>query len=255
MVYLPFHSSHRYLANQSSVQLEEHLTAETVLLVPLAPLEAVGIRTALGSPGLVCQAITHRVAERTGAVFAPVLQYTISTPRRAFAGTAGMHPRTMANALTEMLESWAVQGFRRFGIVDGTWFSTPAVAEAINRITRREGCEACALAWQTDAELRAMAADWFACPLSHPPEYALVCMSSYLDGGAVSSDVYPDSTHAVSGLATWSKRGRDPERFRKLFPQALVRSGMPVPDPRKGEQYMEAVVERLSRLMDRWTRP
>ncbi len=254
MVYLPFHSSEQNLANQSSSRIEQCLTPRTILLVPLAAFESVGTHSGLGCTQLICEAITHHVAKRTGAVYVPCIPYSNSMPRRSFAATAAVDHRTVANGLTELLESWALQGFRRFGVVDGTWAGSGPVAESIRRVTSRDGIEARSLAWQTDSRVRSTIKDWFGDDRSLPPEYALICMASHLQSGMASSTAYPPRHIDQSTYRTWARRGRDPDRFRALFPDALAHTGMPAPDPAKGERLLDAIVERFVGWMADWWR-
>jgi len=218
-----FDSSPANLGNCSSRQVEDHLKRDTRLLVPLGALEAYGRDTPLAAATVVCEALTVEVSKASGALFAPAFAYGCSLPFSAFAGTGGVRLRVLLNALTDLIREWVRQGFRRLLVVDVTWGNREALDEALDRVKGERGAVVAAYRWEDDSAVRECVQRLFGRVEQGRWDMPLLCMASHLLGTQVRLEALgagkrPDD----QTTRNWIRRGRDPERFRKLFPSALL---------------------------------
>lgn len=103
------------LTDFSSAEVERHLQRDRRLIVPVGACDQYGPHLPIGSGSLVAEAIAATLARDFAILRAPTLQYGVNLPsERMFAGTAGLHEKTLHRVLNDLLSSWEDHGFSEF---------------------------------------------------------------------------------------------------------------------------------------------
>ncbi len=183
-------------------------------------------------------------------LLAPVLHYGCSTPYSAFGGAAGLKPRTLANALCEILRRLRRQGIGRVVIIDPLFDNGPALEEATARLKKWDrNLLIVTFALQRDARVRAFIGR--RCTINEPgrSEFAMLSMASYIDPGLVrTGEAGERKDRPVSKPdlhKKWRRRGADPEQFRALFPDGSTGGEECSPDSAIGRELFEYISAAL----------
>jgi creatinine amidohydrolase len=118
--------------------VEQYLTRDDRLILPLGSTEQHGPRAVLGTDAIIPAALAERVAERTGTLAAPPVNYGMALHHLAFAGTLSLRPTTLIAVLKDLLMSAARHGFRRILVLNGhggnVAAAQAALAEALHEL-------------------------------------------------------------------------------------------------------------------------
>jgi creatinine amidohydrolase len=93
--------------------VKAYLEHRDMVIIPLGSTEQHGPHLPLGSDSYEALGMSRRISERTGVVVAPVLTVGYSVYHTGFPGSLSLSPRTMEQALFEVVESLIGHGFRR----------------------------------------------------------------------------------------------------------------------------------------------
>jgi len=208
-------------------RIEEYLEERASLIVPLGALEPLGNDLPVGALNRCCTALSHAMSARMGVLVAPPLLYGNSTPFTAFGGCAGVRRETFASFLHECLRGWLIHGFNRIMLLSVAMDGEPALESVVRRITKRGHC---------DKAVRF-------CSLQGNERFRKLCAFHVSDGAtdircerglralaiAAGMELSPRTpgTFGTGRVAAdaetvgrWRRRGRDPEKLRKLVPAA-----------------------------------
>lgn len=148
------------------MQVEEYLRRDDRLVVPLGSIEQHGYLS-LGVDRILSQRVSEEAAEPLGVLVMPSLPYGLTPYFAAYPGSPTVSVETYRALLTELLDSFHEQGFRRIVFVNGHGGNGPG----------REAVEAWDAA-HADAQTRWH--DWWSGPKTR----------------AVVDEIDPDATHA-----------------------------------------------------------
>ena len=103
------------LADLPWTEVAAQLAGERRLLIPVGVCDQHGPHLPVGAATAVAEALTTDLSQEFGVLRAPTFHYGFA-PRteRDYAGTAGLHPKTLHRALNELVAAWAFQGFEEF---------------------------------------------------------------------------------------------------------------------------------------------
>src|SRR5215212_3964878 len=99
-------------------EVEEKLKAGATVIVPFGSQEQHGPQTPMGD-FMICERVAVAVAERTGAVVAPVIPISYSEYFKSYPGTITARPSTLAAVLEDYVDSLTSQGFEKFIFFNG----------------------------------------------------------------------------------------------------------------------------------------
>ena len=208
--------------------IEELIRANPLLVVPIGGLEPLGRDLPLGTTNLITQHLADRVGAACGALVAPVIGYGATVPSMSFGGVGGVKGRHLETFLVDLLRCWTFQGVRRFVLLDGTIDNAEPVERAARRHLRlHPACTVTPLCWQTHPDVRRLLAEAGAGDSFGRCERALRALgrsaSGVREGGgdAPAKRPVPDK----SRWTAWRRRGRDPEKYRSLYPDARTSTG------------------------------
>jgi creatinine amidohydrolase len=125
-----------YLPHMTWEEVADAVRRSDVVLVPLGSIEQHGPHLPLGSDIIAAMEVCLRIAERTGAVVAPVLFAGVSDYHLGFAGTISLSPATFEAVLFDTARSLVAHGFREAGLLQRSRGNEPYVAAVVNRINR-----------------------------------------------------------------------------------------------------------------------
>ena len=100
------------------MQVEEYLQTEDRIVVPLGSIEQHAYLS-LGVDRILSQRVSEEAAEPLGVLVLPSLPYGLTPYFAAYPGSPTLRVETYGALLTDLLDSLADQGFRRFLFVNG----------------------------------------------------------------------------------------------------------------------------------------
>jgi creatinine amidohydrolase len=119
-----------FLAEMTTLEVETFLRDHQTVIVPIGSTEQHGPHGPLGTDALIPTEIARRVAERVGAVVAPVLSYGLSYPHTGFTGVVQLRIPTFMAVIEDLCASLATVGFTRIVFLNGHYDNTYAIAYA-----------------------------------------------------------------------------------------------------------------------------
>jgi creatinine amidohydrolase len=100
------------------MQVEEYLQHDDRIVVPLGSIEQHAYLS-LGVDRILSQRVSEEAAEPLGVLVLPSLPYGLTPYFAAYPGSPTLRVETYGAVLTDLLDSFAGQGFRRFLFVNG----------------------------------------------------------------------------------------------------------------------------------------
>lgn len=107
------------------MQLADYLTRDDRAIIPLGSTEQHSYLS-LGTDAILAERVAVEAAEPLGVPVFPALAYGITPYFLAFPGSVSLTVTSYMGVLTDMLNSLAGQGFRRFLLVNGHGGNSPA---------------------------------------------------------------------------------------------------------------------------------
>jgi creatinine amidohydrolase len=127
-----------HLASMTQSEAALRLAGNPVILLPLGSQEGQGPHVAMGDYRL-SEALAERVAERSGAIVAPVLPFGYADFFRDYAGGMQIRAETFTALLTDMLTSFLDHGLTRLLILNGHTTNAPLISQATRDLRRARG--------------------------------------------------------------------------------------------------------------------
>jgi creatinine amidohydrolase len=126
------------LGRMSWEEVAEVVSSDPVVLLPVGTVEQHGPHLPVAADDMVAELFAKKVAEATGAVVAPTLNYGCSDVFRRFPGTLSIRSETFKAVLLDVCHAlYNDAGFRRLIIVDNHGGNETHVEE-VARVLRRE---------------------------------------------------------------------------------------------------------------------
>lgn len=120
-------------------EVEEYLTENDTVLIPVGSTEQHGNHMAVDTDAFTAQEISLRVAQKTGVLVAPVISYGYSPHHMNFAGSVTLTFRTFVNVLKEVCGSLLHHGFKKIVIMNAHDGNTNAIKLALKEIEMETG--------------------------------------------------------------------------------------------------------------------
>jgi creatinine amidohydrolase/Fe(II)-dependent formamide hydrolase-like protein len=232
------------------------LAARPAVILPLGGCEPFGAAGTLGVETLCADGLSGELSRRCGILRAPALPFGCSAPFMAFPGAAGVKPRTFVNMLCELIGAYVFQGARRVFLVSAAPFNRAPGLEAAKRAEAKHGGVLVTL-FDINAivdEIDGVDGD---CRVTDRADAALLAMAACLAGaGPGRIEVDGRGIDAARGkragaaqYRAWKKRGADPQKLRKLFPDGLLLpadgagAGAADISPERGKELFERLAE------------
>ncbi len=209
----------------SFLHLEELINRRPSLIVPVGSLEPAGEDLPLGVVNSCCEAVANELSKRLEVLVAPLLPYGNSIPFKAFGGSAGVHRDTLEKFLIECCNCWFFQGIKRILLITLSMDGRQGIESAVKRMTKAPSRINAVkyVSLQDDERFRSMCASRFRGLELGRSEWGIRALAGYLwqepkDKFINKNKRLPDADE----FKKWYRRGRDPEKLRKMAPHASL---------------------------------
>jgi hypothetical protein len=212
------------VADFSFPQIEEQLRRRPSLIVPVGGLEPIGESLPLGTVNRCCESIADGLSIRLKVLAAPLLAYGNSIPFKSFGGCAGVHRDTLSTIIMECCNCWLFHGFKRIMVLTLAMDGRQGIDTAVKRLNKTPGRDNavryCSL--QADERFRSLCASRFAGIEYGRSEWGVRTLAGYLYPELPGSPVVNNTPPLpdAADFKKWHRRGRDPEKLRKMAPHA-----------------------------------
>lgn len=231
----------RYIGRCTEADASAHIKKNPVLLLPVCSLKPYGNAAACDCGMVIAEHIAAHLSRHHDILMAPSFNYGYAIAFSAFSGCAGIKKDHLETALLDMITCWRTQGIGLFIVIT----NEPYTHEAMEGVRTR--CAGHAhptilhtLCWHTDPEI----STFLHTSLSDIPgqrnalpfyDQADIAMISHIDP----SRYFLSPHHKKTGethkrpanapdYTRWKKRGMDPHKYRKNWPNGMLTSAIPV---------------------------
>jgi creatinine amidohydrolase len=106
------------LTDLSWVEIADHVTRESRLIVPVGSCDQFGPHLPVGAATVVVQAVSRDLSTEFGVLRAPLFPFGVNIPaKRIFPGSATLREKTLHRALNDLLADWEEHGFTEFILI------------------------------------------------------------------------------------------------------------------------------------------
>ena len=137
------------------MQVEQYLERDDRIVVPLGSVEQHAYLS-LGVDRILSQRVSDEAAEPLGVLVMPSLPYGLTPYFAAYPGSPTLRVETYGALLTDLLDSLADQGFRRFLFVNGHGGNDPGRAAVEAWDAAHSGCSTLWHNWWAGTRVRAV---------------------------------------------------------------------------------------------------
>jgi creatinine amidohydrolase len=132
--------------------VHDYLEKRADVVIPVGATEQHGPSGPLGTDLIVAEELANDLGEERHAMVAPAIPFGVSQVHGAFPGTISLKPATVLAVVTDIVDSLAQQGFRRFLLVNAH-HASKGILQA-----------ACAQVHATFPESRCLSVQWWELP-------------------------------------------------------------------------------------------
>jgi creatinine amidohydrolase len=111
-------------------QIEEYLKTNNHILIPVGSTEQHGPTGLIGIDYMTSWEIAQTVGKKTNILVAPPLCFGMAVHHMAFPGTITLSPITFIQVVTEIIQSLAKHGFKKFTFINGHGGNTAPLTTA-----------------------------------------------------------------------------------------------------------------------------
>lgn len=200
-------------------EISDYLKICPSLIVPIGVMEPIGSMAPIGIQSRCSVSLAESLSSRLKVLTAPVLNYSCSSAFKSFEGCAGIRGRTFSNIILELCKDWIFQGFKRILLINVSSENDEAVNLAMKRINYKSECVK-HFSLQSDPRIIN-----YVKKINPGEEYGrsellILSIAEYLFADLISEkDGLVNDLPDIKQYQIWKKRGKDPQKFRKLFPQ------------------------------------
>jgi creatinine amidohydrolase/Fe(II)-dependent formamide hydrolase-like protein len=234
------------LSSLTSNQVKEHLQHSPCLLLPLGGMEPFGMIGSFGVNSVCIDAIAGALSQKLKLLIAPVLFYGCTSPYKSFKGSVGVKPKTFSSFLANLCNDCFFQGFEKVIILNSIEENVLALDLLVKRYNNHN-VKIETFSLQSDSNIRSFVRERKPGMEMGRSEFMMLSMAAFLQPALVVPAIGESSIHFPSSniYSTWKKRGRDPEKYRKLFPTGSSSEIAHQYDPGFGEEVFNFIVALL----------
>lgn len=204
-------------------QIEQRIALNPAIILPVAGIEPVGNFCRLGAVETIIKALGNTISESGDILCAPVLSYSFTMPYRAFPGSIGIRKNIFESMLAGFIKDCIQWGIKFIYILDGSYNSHYSITGCIANFKKKNyPVRIILLNWQYDPEIKSYIAAKYADNGFGRNELCILDLISYIDAPFICNERIPDQKKISADrkkYQQWSKRGKDPDKFRNLFPE------------------------------------
>jgi creatinine amidohydrolase len=231
------------LALSTWQEVEDYLRTSTGLIVPIGSVEQHGPNGLIGTDHLDAEFVAAGVGEKIGAAVAPTLAYGMSQHHLAFKGSATLRPSTLMLVVRDVVESFALHGFRKFFFINGHGGNVATVTAAFDEIYAARSLRAadqpvqCRMTfWSAGVRCRTLGDKLYPGVNGNHATAAEVSLAQFYQQGAIK--------HAQMSpkVAPPSSPFFEAADYRARFPDGRIGSDPSLSSPEHGKLLYEAAV-------------
>jgi creatinine amidohydrolase len=119
-----------FLGEMTDPEVRAALARTQTIIIPTGSTEQHGPHGPLLTDAIIPNEVARRVAERTGALVGPAINYSLSYPHVGFTGVVHIRIATFMSLIEDLCASYAAIGFTRIVFLNGHYDNTYAIAYA-----------------------------------------------------------------------------------------------------------------------------
>lgn len=215
-------SSYQYplrLFDMNFMEISHHLRNCPSLIIPVGGMEPIGSYGATGIVTRCSEQLAEALSSKLRVLTAPPVCYSYSLSFKSFEGCAGVNFRTFSNLILELCKDWIFQGFKHILLINTASGNDESIQLAIKRLNCSCEFVKC-FSFQTDSRVQSFVKQYKSGVEFGRSEFSILSLAQYLFPNLVTKNRDWVSNHLPDQkqYETWKKRGKDPQKFRKLFP-------------------------------------
>jgi creatinine amidohydrolase len=237
------------LANQTWPKVEAYLKKDKRIILPIGSTEQHGPDCLLGTDHMSATGIAYIVAQLTGILCAPALNYGMAVHHLGFPGTLALRPTTYINLVIDLLSSLQEHGFREIIVINGHGGNKGPFLNALQeRKNEFKNLEIKFINWWVMPELEEkIIVKYFGEKEGYHATPTEVSVSMALIPGRVklpATYTCPQKEVADSDC-TWVMPGK----FRELYPDGVMRADYSLASESVGKEALKISVEEIIKLI------
>lgn len=207
------------LEDLSVHQINNILTENQTLILPVAVMEPLGLDVPLGLVFRINEAIAKAVSVESKTLTAPLMKYGYSTPFKAFSGVLSTRKNSFITEVADIVRSAIGWGVKRIIFLDGSSYLRKEIDEALKRYKKKlpGDFSYSVVSWQTVGPVRKLIKEGY----SELTElWRSEALYASLAKELFNIEITPPQTKPVDAelFKKWRKRGMDPEKFAAYAP-------------------------------------
>jgi creatinine amidohydrolase/Fe(II)-dependent formamide hydrolase-like protein len=230
-------------------EIQEYLTRNNSLIIPLGGLEPLGEIGAVGIPGKCSDALATEIAYQCGSLVTPLLPFASSPLFKAFAGCVSMGSSGYENILSYICSGYIYQGFKRILLLQSALMPDQTLEMILKRLKKYSaGAQVKLYNWQNDKRIISFMQSEAGASSFERLEIGMLSLAGYFDKEYVREKSFSGAPEelTLSQYKTWRKRGADPHKFRKLFPSGITSKKGPVlPSSDLGKKLFQYILNMM----------
>lgn len=119
-----------FLGEMTDPEVRAALQRTQTIIIPTGSTEQHGPHGPLLTDAIIPTEVARRVAERTGALVGPTINYSLSYPHVGFTGVVHIRVSTFMSLIEDLCASYGAIGFKRIVFLNGHYDNTYAIAYA-----------------------------------------------------------------------------------------------------------------------------
>lgn len=205
-----------YNLEENSVrQIEEYLIHSPSLIIPVAPVEPLGVELPLHSISSINHKVAQAVSEKLQLLCASPVRYAYATPFKAFPGVLSTKRDTFVTTMADCVRSAIGWGVKKVYFVEGSSYLASSIDEAMKRYKRKfpDDFSYEIISWQMLGPVRRFINEKYT---DLAEVFRSEALYAYLVEELLGYSVESPSSKAPDRelLTKWRKRGMDPEKLK-----------------------------------------
>lgn len=130
-----------FFGGMTDPEVRAALQRTQTIIIPTGSTEQHGPHGPLLTDAIIPTEVARRVAERTGALVGPTINYSLSYPHVGFTGVVHIRVSTFMSLIEDLCASYGAIGFQRIVFLNGHYDNTYAIAYACASAAERMPAE------------------------------------------------------------------------------------------------------------------
>ncbi len=135
------------IREMSWVEFDRRRKETDTVIIPTGAVEVYGTHLPMGADGIAAMGMARLVAEKTGALIAPMLEVADSSMILALPGTITVTPKLFEMYIDELMGDLTGYGFKKFLFITGHAASVSTIMYVANRYQRQYDCKWAQIDW------------------------------------------------------------------------------------------------------------